>query len=98
MKHCGPDNGMKTQNILADCVDIRRMFFPALDSYRRNIVHERVSPHINNVAGMPWYGNAPIRFLAGEADVLQALLNEFFNLCKSIHGSNEARIFFVKFE
>ncbi len=92
-----PVNGVEPDNVLADHMDIGRPVFPALRAFvriarRRDVIGERIDPHIHDVLGIVGYWNTPIERRARNRKVAQARFDEARDLVASFRRQDEARI------
>ena len=78
----GPDNGVEADDLLAHKVDVggpvllKVMVSAVLITQGVDIVGEGVDPHIDHVARVEVHGHAPSKAGPGDAQILQAGLDE----------------------
>ena len=78
-KENGPINGVETNDVLADQMQIRRpellILFVVIAirviAAEGDIVAQGIQPHIGHMAGVKFHGNAPGKAGAGNAQILQ---------------------------
>ena len=94
----GPDDGMEANDLLADEMHVRR---PELleflrvveEARRRHVVRQRVKPDVDHVLLVVRHGNAPIEGRAGNAEVVEPLLDEADHLVAPGGRPDEIGIF-----
>ncbi len=97
-QHGGPDDAVEARDVLADDVQVARPV--ALhetvgitrEFERRDVVDERVEPHVHGVTRVDGQRNAPLRTGTRDRDVFQAALDDRHDLVASDLGLNEAGI------
>ena len=81
-EHGGPDDGVEADDLLAHDVHVggpepvQVMVLVVAVAQGGHIVEQRVDPHVHHVAGVEVHGDAPGEGGAGDAQVLQAGLDE----------------------
>ena len=83
-QHRGPDDGVEADDLLADEMHIGRPeglvvavgIFVVHEAERRRVVEQRVDPDVHDMLGVEVNGDAPLEARAGDAEILQARVNE----------------------
>ena len=83
-QHRGPDDGVEADDLLADEMHIGRPeglvvavgVFVVHEAERRRVVEQRVDPDVHDMLGVEVNGDAPLEARAGDAEILQARVNE----------------------
>ena len=94
----GPYDGMETHDFLAHEVQISRpvlveFFLVIKEANRRQVVGQRIEPHIDNVLFVDGHRNAPVKGRTGNAQIFQSLLDKVNHLIAAGHRLNEIRMF-----
>jgi hypothetical protein len=80
---------MKPRDALADDVQIggpQALVLRLGESRRGQIIDQRVEPDVHRLLGIPGEGNPPRQSLAGNGDVLQAVLEQAHDLVATDRG------------
>ena len=83
-QHRGPNDGVEADDLLADEMHIGRpeglvvavRIFVVHEAERRRVVEQRVDPDVHDMLGVEVNRDAPLEARAGDAEVLQARVNE----------------------
>ena len=99
-----PDDGVEAHNLLADKVDVGGPVLFIIGIIVRAVAHggdvvrERVDPHINHVLRVEIHRDAPGEARAGNAEILQALLDERDHLVLAALRLDEAGLILIELE
>src|SRR3984893_7908748 len=92
----GPKNRVKTGNLLADQVQVRRPEVFFLD--RAHIGDQRIEPDIENVMAFDGGGNTPLDRRAGDGKIYQPLFDERDDFVAFRLRKDEVRLLLVEFQ
>ena len=103
-QHGGPEDGVEAEDFLAHHVQVGRpelvvvaVLLVAI-AQRGDIVAQRIDPDVHGVLGVEGDGDAPLDGGAGDAGVLQALLDEGDHLVLPALGLDELGVLLVELE
>ena len=103
-QHGGPQDGVEPQDLLTHDVQVRGPEFVVIVicfiavAQSRDVVGKRVHPDVHGVLGVERDGNAPLYAGAGNAGVLQALVDESDHLVFARFRLNEIRMLFIQLQ
>ncbi len=96
-----PDHRVEPRDVLADHVEVARPHpveegLVGAEARRRDVVQQRVHPHVDHVVGVPGHRDAPVRARAADRQVLEAPLHEGDDLVAADLGQDELRPLLVE--
>ena len=103
-QHGGPEDGVEAEDLLAHHVQVGRPELVVVAvllvavAQRGDIVAQRIDPDVHGVLGVEGDGDAPLDGGAGDAGILQALLDEGDHLVLPALGLDELGVLLVELE